>query len=707
MNAATDDHVVYVSATEGNDDWTGRLAAPAADGSDGPLATLPAAVAAARDMARSPERPATVVLADGRHRLDAPLPLGPDASHITFRAADGARPVIATCVPVTGWQPATVNDGVACWKADVADVIDRIGDFRQLFVNGRRAQPARLPKEGVYWMADVPGTTLTPILERKVEQRHTFIAGEGHWQEFRNITDCNVVMLHWWIEERCPVASYDPHTRSVTLAEEPNRPLVDDLNAQYARYYIEHVFEALTAPGDWYLDREAQCAYYVPQDGETPETADVVAPAPDALLNIHGDPDAEALVENVRFEGIAFEGHDWRQYNRAAQSAAKMPGAIELRGAREIAFEDCAIRHAGNYAFDIQDGCAFCRIVGCEISDIGAGGIKVDGANAKGPRRRRTGNNIISDNHIHALGRVHHCGPAITLKNTFGNYVAHNHIHDLYYTGISVGWVWGYAESVARDNRIEKNHIHDVGQGWLNDMGAVYLLGVQPGTAVRGNVIHDVHSHRYGGWAIYPDEGSSEIVIENNLCYDCTSQLFHLHFGRESHVRNNLWAFAGEAIIAISRGNDTEYTGSAPDGRITNAFTFERNIVITDGSPIFLGGMERWIGDVTGTLDRDNFISDLNCFWDVGGAELWCADGGHLIADEGYDRVYPWDEWTQRGNDRHSVIADPKCADIAGRDFTLADDSPALELGFKPLDVSDVGPRPKDKRTFPLAPLSS
>jgi hypothetical protein len=55
-------------------------------------------------------------------------------------------------------------------------------------------------------------------------------------------------------------------------------------------------------------------------------------------------------------------------------------------------------------------------------------------------------------------------------------------------------------------------------------------------------------------------------------------------------------------------------------------------------------------------------------------------------------------EWQALGYDQHSVVADPLCADMKKRDFTLAKDSPAFKLGFKPIDLSDVGPRPKDKR---------
>ena len=89
---------------------------------------------------------------------------------------------------------------------------------------------------------------------------------------------------------------------------------------------------------------------------------------------------------------------------------------------------------------------------------------------------------------------------AILLQHAAHNVVAHNEVCDFYYSAVSVGWVWDYHPSVSVGNVVEGNHLHHLGQGELNDMGGVYLLGIAPGTVVRRNHIHDVRCRNYGGW---------------------------------------------------------------------------------------------------------------------------------------------------------------------------------------------------------------
>lgn len=691
---------LYVSP-QGNDEWSGRLSEPNAQGTDGPLATVQRARDIIRNLLRygALDGPQTVWLRGGRYTLSEPLEFGPeDAAPVTYAAYPGETPILDGGRRIAGWRETTIN-GRPALMAHLPEVAEGRWYFRQLFVAGQRRPRTRLPKEGYYWMADVPGTRPDDGLFGATSDR--FRCAPGDIQPWRNLADVDVVVPHYWITERMPIASFDAQSNLVISSRRSRFALNDDLRRTFSRYWVENVFEALEEPGQWYLDRQEGILYYLPLPGEDAQTLEAFAPRLEQLLRIVGDPEAGRLVRFLRFVGLTFEHTDWQlphseqvdgvEYASDPQAAVGVPGAIYLEGAEHCLFQGCTMQHLGGYAVEIGEGCSGIRVMRNHLWDLGGGGVKLGGSDADGALCRRTGNNVIADNHIHAGGRVFHSAVGILATHAFNNELVHNHIHDFYYSGISCGWVWGYAESVSKNNRIEKNHIHDLGHGLLSDMGGIYTLGVQPGTVVRGNLIHDIRKWNYGGWAIYLDEGSSHITVENNVCYDTNSHVFHQHYGRENVVRNNIWAFGEEGVAQhslIYGRTRSDYLSGLEVGR--KAFTFERNILITDGRPFFCGSRGA-------PLERRNFISDLNLFWDVSGAEFvagnvtYDAQGRLQVA-----RAYPLEGWRALGQDRHSLVADPRFADLAARDFALSPDSPALELGFQPIDLSDVGPRPEE-----------
>jgi parallel beta-helix repeat protein len=237
------------------------------------------------------------------------------------------------------------------------------------------------------------------------------------------------------------------------------------------------------------------------------------------------------------------------------------------------------------------------------------------------------------------------------------NQIVHNHIHDLFYTAISVGWTWGYGPNQSKGNIIEYNHLHAIGKEMLSDMGGIYTLGVQPGTRIRNNLIHDIASFTYGGWGIYPDEGSTEMLIENNIVYNCKSAGFHQHYGRENVVRNNIWALNRENQLMRTRAEEHV------------SFIFEGNIVYFDQGRL-LGS--NWTGD--------KYTMKNNLYYDTRGGEIRFAGK-------------TFNEWKAGGQDTGSLVADPLFVNAGNLDFRLRPDSPALKMGFKPIDMSTVGPR--------------
>ncbi|HET7559342.1 MAG TPA: right-handed parallel beta-helix repeat-containing protein [Limnochordia bacterium] len=670
---------LYVAPT-GSDRWSGRLST--ADGADGPLATL----AGARDRVRSLKQsarlrgPVVVYLRSGRYPVHEPIVFGPDDSApVTYTAYPGERAVLDGGERLSGWREMRLGEQRA-WQAELPNWARAV---RSLWVNGRRCARPRWPKRGYLQIEDVPGRTREAPLFAGAE---TFVYAPGDLRPWRNLTDAEIVVPHYWTSERMPIAELDEATRTVRSTRRSVFSLTDDFTRRWADYYVENVYEAL-APGEWYADRAEGVLTYLPLPDETLEQAELVVPRAQTFVRLAGRPEAGRFVEQLRFVGLSFAHGDWRQppgggegfgdevapldLASAPQAAANLGGALELRGARYCAIEECTIEHIGLYGVDLGEGCTANRIVGNEIADMGAGGVKLNGAAADAPVALRTGGNRITDNHIHHGGRVFHAAVGVIAQHACGNAISYNHIHDLYYSGISCGWVWGYAESVSKENRIEYNHIHHLGDGaTLNDMGCIYTLGVQPGTVIRGNVCHDVNAKNYGGWGIYLDEGSAHILVEGNLSYNTSQQPFHQHYGRENLVRRNLFALGRQSQIALGRA----------EGH--NAFTLTQNVILTDGAPLYTSGD-------AGSLQTPAFQSDLNLLWDLSGGALTGRSGR-----ETYDLA----ALQAHGLDRHSVVADPGCADVAAGDFTLRADSPAYALGFTPIDPAAAGPRPPEAR---------
>ncbi|MGO8930883.1 MAG: right-handed parallel beta-helix repeat-containing protein [Limisphaerales bacterium] len=670
---------VFFVATNGNDQWSGRLPAPNRQGTDGPFATLPGALKTVRGLRQQHDNAVgdspKILVGGGLFFVEAPVVLTPEDSGLVLAAWPGAKPVVSGGRPIAGWKEVSMQ-GRKLWAADIPSVRDGKWYFRELWVNGQRATRARYPNRGYLAIAELPDKTTEWT---KGQTRFRF--REGDLKAWDSITNAEVLAMNRWVESRLPVTGVDEKERIVTFGKRAVFQLeAGDL------YYAEGAFEFLDEPGEWYLDAAAGTLYYLPRPGEQIAGLHAIAPVFPQVVRIEGRPEAGRFVERLVVRGLTFSHTEWcfpEGFHRGkstpnispapqaevggfGQAAVGVPGAVWGEGLRDCAFEDCRFANLGDYGLELARGCQGNRVVRCEFTDLGAGGVKIGETAIRDRAEEQARANEISGCHIHDGGKMFASGIGVWIGQSPSNRVVHNLIHDFYYTGISIGWTWGYGRALATNNTVELNHVHHIGVKSdgdgpiLSDMGGIYTLGNHMGTTIRNNLWHDIAGIRYGGWGIYFDEGTSGILAENNVVYRTTHGGFHQHYGETNVFRNNILAFARDHQIQRTR----------PESH--RSFSFTNNIVYFDSGVLLTGD---WSGD--------QYEMDRNVYFDA-----------RPDAKPDQLRLGPctWDKWQERGHDQHSLIADPLFVAPRESDFRLQPNSPAFKLGFRPIDLSRVGP---------------
>ena len=663
----------FFVATNGNDNWLGTISAPNAAGNNGPFLTLTRALRATVELKQLQEgvwkQPVSIFVRDGTHWLSEPLVItselsGTSKAPLVIAAFRDEKPVVSAGRLISNWKSVAIDEK-QLWLATIPKVRDAGWNFHQLWVNGQRRQRARHPNSGYFTIASLPDATAS------WEHGHTrFQFNADDLNSWKSASQGEAVAMTRWVESRLPITNIDEKTKVLSS----NKRSVFQLQPGDP-YYVEGIFEKHDQPGEWFLNRENATLYYMPLPGETLDSFVAVAPKLSECLRIEGHPEATNFVEHVQFRGLTFSHNEWfyptnfgsteRHISTTpdpeilgfAQAAFGVPGIVRAEGARNCSFTNCKFTSVGSYGLQLGRGCQSNTVSHCEFSDLAAGGIRIGETILRTNALEQAHHNEVVDCEIHNGGKLFHSGEGIWIGQSFGNRVARNSIHDFFYTGISLGWTWGYEPSLASNNIVEFNHVHHIGQKAngdgpiLSDMGGIYTLGMQPGTVIRNNLWHDIMGLRYGGWGIYFDEGSSFILAENNVVFRTAHGGFHQHYGKENIVRNNVFAFGRDQQLQRTRAEEH------------SSFTFERNIVYFDSGKLLEGD---WSGG--------KFVQDNNVYFDTRTNANLNFPGG-------------WEKWRENGHDVHSLIANPRFATTNLADFKLEADSPALRLGFKPIHL--------------------
>ena len=664
----------YYVSPRGNDAWSGTLPAPDAAGADGPFATVSRARDAIRK-ARNEGRKGsfTVRLRGGLYPLKETLTFGPEDSGtqenpVVYRAYNDEKPILSGARFLSGFEPATLN-GIPCWRLRLPNTATARG-FQQAYVRRRGTAYFERRYRPTRGMLVIAGLTYSPARKaaphRAAQRDFRFFPGDV--QDFHNLSDVEVVALHGWSASRLSIEHVDMQHHVVRFTSLPTFRIGHWYKGGRNPYYIDNIKEDFRRAGQWYLDRPEGMLYYAPMPGETPDNLQFAAPRLQTLVRVAGDPASGRTVDHLSFEGIAFLHAAWtlpKNGYDVSQGQPTLPAAVEITYARNCRILRCDFGNTGAYALSLGRGCHDNRVTGCFFHDLGGGGIKV--GDPRMPRNAGepvlpTGNTV-ENNVIAAGGRLHASANGIwagIVKNTT---IQHNEIFDFPYTGIAVGWSWGYSPTNCAGNLIAYNHIHHI-MKLIEDGGAIYTLGQQPGTIIRGNVIHDCLMGPFaaapGQIGIYLDEGSGPFLIEDNIVYDVQMGGFNLHYGRDNMVRNNIFAYIRQDPV----------NGGRKENHLS--YTFERNIVYTTTDDMF-GGRANPANCRT--------VFEKNLYWNP-------RRRNPLFGSRSFRA------WQATGHDQGSLVADPRFVDPEHRDFRLRPTSPAFKLGIHALDPSRAGVEP-------------
>jgi hypothetical protein len=600
-----------------------------------------------------------ILLADGIYELEESLIFtlddsGNDSLAIFYEAAESANPSISG-----GRTVSQINSEDGKWAFNLLN--EHEIKYHDIYVNDKRVTRARTPNQGFYMMKSVDEEILvqgTGRAPKSAIQTITFSQKDvlNNFSKLaqEEIKKIRFVAFHKWDNTVRYIDEIDTLMNTFSSRGKGMKPW--NRMTTGTRLFFENYQEALDTAGEWFHSTSG--FEYIPLADQSLSETQITVPVLENLLVVSGKPEEGKYVRNIHFKGLKFKYVACNMPENGFepnQAAAYIEAAIMIDGAKDISFYDCEISQTGQHAIWFRRGCKDCKLEKCFLNDLGGGGVRIGEVLIRENKEEHTELITIDNCIIQSGGFNFPCAVGVWIGHSGNNNITNCDISDFRYTGVSVGWHWGYGLSLAKNNKIMHNKIHHIGWSLLSDMAGVYSLGPSEGTEVSNNVVHDIYAYTYGGWGLYTDEGSSYIKMENNLVYNTKTGGFHQHYGKENIIRNNIFAFADKYQLQATRIEEHQ------------SFSFKNNIVV---------GKEGVL--LAGPWKSIKLEMDSNCYW--------------FNDEKSFDFVgLTFEEWKQEtGHDQNSMIKEPGIIDIDKGTYKL-NDRLAGKIGFKKFDPNEAG----------------
>ena len=535
-----------------------------------PKATLTSALRQAREWRRTEDNRIqggiTIYMEGGTYAFHEPVFIRPEdsgtkESPTIIRSVGDEKVILSGGISINGWK----KQGKV-WVADVPVFNGRPLDFRQLWVNGKKAVRARdvedFEKMNRICSVDekneilyVPAVSIRRLIDNKGNLKAKY---------------AEMVLHQMWCVANLRIRSVEVQGDSAAIRfhqpesriqfEHPwPRPMVTT-DGHNSAFYLTNARELQDVPGEWYHDMDARKVYYYPREGEKMQEAEVIVPAVETLVRVEGTLDRPVC--HIRFEKITFSYTTWmrpsekghvplqagmyltdgyriepkmqRNYlNHPLDNQGwlgRPASAVRVVAARQIDFERCRFEHLGSTGLDYEEAVQGGVVRGCLFRDIAGNGLLVGSFSPAAhethlpydpaDRREVCTQQQINNCYFTEIGNEDWGCLAIAAGYVGDVNIEHNEISEVPYSGISLGWGWTQTVNCMRNNRVHANLIHHYAKH-MYDVAGIYTLGSQPKSYVTENCVHSIYKPGYvhdpNHWFyLYTDEGSSFITVRDN-----------------------------------------------------------------------------------------------------------------------------------------------------------------------------------------------